>query len=129
MEAAGTDEVEGVEVARYRFGIDMEKAAAASGDRREGVEGLMTFRGDIEPVITGEVTIDGGGRVRTLDILGELEVTEDEGAAGLLGTDSISLALRVRMLGDDEPVEVVAPPADETVELAEVPGLTTLLAS
>lgn len=125
----GATDIEAEGNGRYRFGIDLDRAIAESPvDRREQVAETMTFDGDAEPEITGEVTLDQQGRVREMSILGiQRPTVEEQETFDLEDGDELRIQLRFTADDIDEEVEVEAPDAADVVDIADAPEVATLL--
>lgn len=125
----GATDVEAEGDGRYRFDIDLDRAIAeAPADRREQVAETLTFDGDAEPEITGEVTLDEKGRVREMSILGIQRPTpEEQETFDLEDGDELRIQLRFTADDIDEEVEVEAPDATDVVDIADAPEVAALL--
>src|SRR4051812_31229649 len=106
----GKETVRGASTTHYRATVDLKKAAAASNsdakaaiEQAEKVLGTVTF-----PI---DVWIDGQGRLRKLTY--SLDVSK---AAGAKASGNVSLTLELFDFG--VPVNVSAPPADQTADLS-----------
>lgn len=125
----GATDIEAEGNGRYRFDIDLDQAIAeAPVDRREQVSETMTFDGDAEPEITGEVTLDEEGRVREMSILGiQRPTVEEQETFDLEDGDELRIQLRFTADDIDEEVEVEAPDAADVVDIADAPEVAALL--
>lgn len=114
---------------RYRFTLDLDKAIEeAPADLRDDVGEVITFQGDAEPEITGEVELDDEGRVVVLDIEGVQRPTaEEEEALDLVQGDEIRITLHLEIADFDEEIDLEEPDAAEVVDIAEAPEVATLL--
>jgi hypothetical protein len=125
----GADEIESDGEGRYRFNVDLDRAIdEAPAERREDVASTLTFSGEAEPVITGEVVLDDDGRVRSMEITGVQGPTDEEREAFDLGDDEeVTIRLLVLIDDIDVPVDVDAPDPDSVVDIADAPEVATLL--
>ncbi|MBW3546663.1 MAG: hypothetical protein KY452_00800 [Actinobacteria bacterium] len=125
----GATNIEAEGDGRYRFGVDLDRAIAqAPADRRDEVAETVTFDGDAEPEITGEVALDEEGRVRQMSILGvQRPTTEERKAFDLEDDDELRVELHFTADDIDEEVDVEAPDAAEVVDIADAPEIAALL--
>ncbi len=117
LERVGREQVHGAATTRYRATLDPFLAldrlpAGANRERRDRVRAFGAVR------IPAEVWIDDDGLVR------RLVVTVRAEALGLPAAGTGELRLRYEILETGVPVEVQAPPPEETVDLFE--GFTEL---
>lgn len=125
----GAVDVEDEADGRYRFTLDLAQAIdEAPAELRDAVAEVITFDGEAEPEITGEVELDDEGRVVLLDIEGVQRPTADEvEALELAEGDEVRIALHLEIGGFDEDVEVEEPEAAEVVGISEAPNIAALL--
>lgn len=124
----GAHDIETTGEGSYRFGIDLEEAVSSSpAEVQEELAGTLTFSGEADPEITGEVQLDDEGRIVALDVVGVQTPTADEREQlGLADDDELRIELHVAVEGIDEPVEIAAPDG-AVVELADAPDVASLI--
>jgi hypothetical protein len=103
----------------YSFDIDVARAVSqAPAHRRDEVEQLMWWSGDVALDARGEVVIGEDGRIRTL--IAEGTVTGEAG-----GAPPATLRWHASFDEFDQEVTIDPPNDDDVVDLADVPDLRT----
>jgi hypothetical protein len=111
-----------------RFVVDLDAAVASAPDElREEVESTITFSGDGEPEVTGEVELDDEGRITSLSVLGIHRPTAEEAEHfGIDEDHELRITIDAELGAFDEPVDVAAPEGG-SVPIAEAPELAAML--
>jgi hypothetical protein len=106
------------EVRTYAFTAAPDVAERAPEEHREMVRDLFHASDNLEITVTGEVDLDAKGRVRRLQMHGELSAKDaDDPSVGM--AESGGLDFEMRYDGFGMAVDVEPPPDDETVDAAD----------
>jgi hypothetical protein len=122
----GAEDVEDLgvdgEVRTYSFTAASDVAEQAPEEHRETVRDLFTSSDNLDLTVTGEVDIDAEGRIRRLSLHGDL-TPKDPDDLNARRAEGGGLDFEMRYEAFGEPVDVEAPPEDETVDAADDPSL------
>jgi hypothetical protein len=117
VRAAGTDEVDGHEVANFRFTLPADPERVPSEQSRR-VRRLTRVTTDGERTVTGLVAIGGDGLIHRVRLDTEIGPPSADAAAGRRETAVRYDALLHRF---NEPVDVEVPPAGATIDIDDAP--------
>ena len=136
VERTGTDEVAGAQVTTYRFSVQDGVPEGVPDERRDTVRKLVHATGTGKITIEAEVGIDDEGHVRSVDLDAEVRrgssssIEDDTSGSEVfadLGTIELGWEAEITTIG--EPVDIEAPNASDTVDLADVADGESLLRS
>jgi hypothetical protein len=106
------------EVRTYSFTAAPDVAERAPEEHREMVRDLFHASDNLEITVTGEVDLDAKGRVRRLQLHGELSADDpDDPNASLAESGGLDFEMRYDEFG--KAVDVEPPPDDETVDAGD----------
>ncbi len=120
----GTDRVAGVPVRTFTFTAADDVVDRAPAERRAAVADLIRATGDSQLEVTGEVAIDGDGRVRRLHLRGEVRPADP-----IDGDLDAEITIEWDLTLDDfgAEVDVEPPPAAQVTDVDDDPELRAVL--
>ena len=113
VEEIGMDPVRGVSTTHYRAEVDLADAAGGNEQTRQAFETLRDQTG--AETIDLEMWVDADGRVRR-----SIMDVPMENLGAVPGSDGARMKIEQEMYDFGDPVNVEAPPAEETIEMDDL---------